>query len=358
MSRFKYLPFYVQSGDVKNRIYFVNRKESGWTILYNPESTSWEMVEWEPDGSHILMASIRSTEQDMALGTKEWTIYNDSKDCYNGVGDSYTTILTFSACTPAQYSCDDGNCVGMEQRCDGKFDCYDKTDEKECQLVTEDPSYSKGISPPPAKHMSFCELFLSVDIYEILKLDEIGRIFEIKFKMFVTWIDPRLTYQNLKTNKNLNVLQLEGQRKIWTPDIIFTNTKNSDQSIIDEKSSIRVLPDKDFFYEPSTFTERRNTYKFPGSRNFLELSRFYRIDFICNYDMALFPFDTQTCSMNFDLTEVYMFFINLVHIVFYSCKVANNFNVLRIDKLRYLGPLELTQYYVKEMNMTEVVQII
>ena len=129
-----------------------------------------------------------------------------------------------------------------------------------------------------------------------------------------------MTYQNLKTNKNLNVLQLDGQRKIWTPDIIFTNTKNSDQSVIDEKSSIRVLPDKDFFYEQSTFTERRNTYKFPGSRNFLELSRFYRIDFICNYDMALFPFDTQTCSMNFDLTEVYN---HLILATFTLCLILN-----------------------------------
>ena len=41
-------------------------------------------------------------------------------------------------------------------------------------------------------------------------------------------------------------------------------------------------------------------------------------------------------------------------ILIFSYKVANNFNVLKVDKLRYLGPLELTQYYVKSMNMTEV----
>ena len=152
MRLFTTRPFYVQSGDLDNRIYFVHRRESHWTILYKPEFTSWQLVEWEPDGSHIVIASIRSTELDMALGTNEWTIYNDSKDCYEGEGNSYTTLLTFSACTSLQYTCEDGNCVNMEQRCDGKFDCYDKTDEKECNLIAEDPSYSKGISPPPSNY--------------------------------------------------------------------------------------------------------------------------------------------------------------------------------------------------------------
>ena len=44
--------------------------------------------------------------------------------------------------------------------------------------------------------------------------------------------------------------------------------------------------------------------KFKGKENVLELSRPYRVAFVCTYDMALFPFDTQTCSMNFMQNEV------------------------------------------------------
>ena len=35
-------------------------------------------------------------------------------------------------------------------------------------------------------------------------------------------------------------------------------------------------------------------------------------------------------------------------------QVANNFNRLKVDELRYLGPLELTQYYIKHTNFTQM----
>ena len=39
--------------------------------------------------------------------------------------------------------------------------------------------------------------------------------------MTVEWFDYRVTYQNLKTNKALNVLSSEELREIWIPFIIF-----------------------------------------------------------------------------------------------------------------------------------------
>ena len=82
------------------------------------------------------------------------------------------------------------------------------------------------------------------------------------------------------------------------------NTENFEQSEIDQKSSIRVLPNKNFTYKKSAKTIPENIYYFDGSENILELSRGYRVDFICSYNMALFPFDTQTCSMNFEQDKV------------------------------------------------------
>ena len=304
MWKFTTYSFHIQNGEVDERVYYVNRYSPKTSIFYRKESSSWELVEWENGGNSMLIASAKSSLPAMGLGTNPWTIYNDSKDCYDGDGMEYTTMLTFSSCNDEQFTCENGNCVSMERRCDGKFDCFDKTDEKDCKLIVDDPSYSKGISPPPKKNKQFCEVFISVDILEILKLDEIGKIFEIKFELFITWIDPRLTYKNLKRNPNLNVFQLDGQRSIWTPDIIFSNTKKSEQTDIDKKSMIRVLPDKDFKYTKSLKTENKNLYYFPGSENVLELTRIYHVEFLCNYDMALFPFDTQTCSMNFKQSNV------------------------------------------------------
>ena len=220
-------------------------------------------------------------------------------------------MITFTACSDTQFTCSDGNCVAMEQRCDGKINCYDESDEMECQLILFKSSYNKGISPPPKKYSNVSKIFISVDIEEILKVDEIGKVIEIKFIFYATWIDSRLTYQNLKMNPNLNVLQLDSQKKIWTPVIIFRNTKETDQSRLDDKSLIRVLPNKNFTYKKSDKGQIQNIYYFQGKENVLELSRPYRVDFICSYDMALFPFDTQTCSMNFEQNKVNILCVHL-----------------------------------------------
>ena len=164
-------------------------------------------------------------------------------------------------------------------------------------MIKFDPYYSKDIAPPPMKNSNVSDLFISVDIKKILKVDELGEVFKIKFNLYITWNDPRLTYQNLKKDPNLNVLRLEGQKNIWAPVIIFENTEESDQSKIDEKSLIRVLSNKDFKYKKSDKSEIRNTYYFQDPENVLQLSRTYKIDFICSYNMALFPFDTQTCRI-------------------------------------------------------------
>ena len=314
--KFTTKPFSVENNGLyyvnrveNNILYYVNRDESRFSMSYNTKSSAWELVEltkeWNPsEGSLKLLASVKSTMTNMALGMNLWTVYNDSKECNINDGEAYTTTLSFSVCNDTQFACQDGNCVPMERRCDGKIDCYDKSDEMECNLIVFESSYSKGISPPPKKYSNASDVFLSVDIKEILKLDEIGKTFRVKFKLYLTWIDSRLIYQNLKKNPNLNVLQLDTQKRIWAPVIIFSNTEESDRSKIDDESLIRVLPNKSFMYKKSDMANNQNIYYFHGSENILELSRTYRVDFICTYNMALFPFDTQTCSMNFEQDEV------------------------------------------------------
>ena len=309
--KFTRSPFFVENKIIewRNILYYVSAHEPRFSMSYSTKSNAWELVEWkslgnQSDGHSKLLATVKSTLTNMALGTNLWTVYNDSKECNKNDGEAYTTAITFSACNKTQFTCRDGNCVQMEQRCDGKIDCYDESDEMECNLIVFKSSYSKGISPPPKKYSNINDVFIAVDIKKILKVDEIGEIMEIKFKLYLTWIDSRLTYRNLKKNPNLNVLQPDLQSSIWTPVILFSNTKYSDQTELDKKSLIRVLPHKNFMYKKSDMSENQNIYYFHGAENILELSRTYTVGFICTYDMALFPFDTQTCSMNFEQDEV------------------------------------------------------
>ena len=52
-------------------------------------------------------------------------------------------------------------------------------------------------------------------------MNERNHIIELKFQLTVEWFEYRATYQNLKTNKALNVLSSQELREIWIPYIIF-----------------------------------------------------------------------------------------------------------------------------------------
>ena len=62
---------------------------------------------------------------------------------------------------------------------------------------------------------------VSTSLQTVIDLDERNHIIELKFKLTVEWFEYRATYQNLKTNKALNVLSSEELREIWIPFIIF-----------------------------------------------------------------------------------------------------------------------------------------
>ena len=62
---------------------------------------------------------------------------------------------------------------------------------------------------------------VSTSLQTVIDLNERNHIIELKFKLSVEWFEYRVTYQNLKTNKALNVLSSEELSQIWIPYIIF-----------------------------------------------------------------------------------------------------------------------------------------
>ena len=76
---------------------------------------------------------------------------------------------------------------------------------------------------------------------------------------------------------------------------------------------------------------------YSGSENPLLLSRFYNIEFLCDYQMHWYPFDTQTCYMEFRLEADMQTFVNLVP-----------------GSQQYQGPEELTQYFVKSSSIRSI----
>ena len=101
--------------------------------------------------------------------------------------------------------------------------------------------------------------------------------------------------------------------------------------MVDKKTSMYVD-------RMGNFTAAKNKLVFKGSENPLSVSRFYKTDFICNFDMAWYPFDTQKCSMNFFVEKGSRDLIDLL-----------------VQNLEYSGPLELTQYFIKKKVFMDMI---
>ena len=199
-----------------------------------------------------------------------------------------------------------------------------------------DSTYNKAMTPPPLENNTKVGVELSVVLQTILNLDEIGGIMYIKYVLLATWRDPGLTFHNLKRDANRNLLSEMEWSRIWVPRVIFDNTEAAEKSIMDKDAIIRVLANENFTHTTTDIHHHQNIYIFKGKETKLEMSRVYNTEFLCEFTMAWYPFDTQTCHLDFVLDASAAAFVKLVN-----------------GSLDYWGPVELAQYFVRSRMMQE-----
>ena len=226
----------------------------------------------------------------------------------------------------------------MTKRCDGVNHCEDKSDERECSLLSVDDSYDRNVNPPPLDHQEKSQVNIHIDLISILQIDEIKSKFYVKYILQAEWFDRRLSFNNLKLLPEMNILSPEDRDKIWVPNLIFDNTDSNEEAKYDKKSYIKVIPSKTFGYMIADYDVRDNTYIFDGEENALESERTYNTQFICSYKMNWYPFDTQTCYMDFIIKANADEFIKLV---------PNN--------MKYSGPIDLSTYFVRSTSICSAV---
>ena len=66
-------------------------------------------------------------------------------DCNKG--EPYNLTLKLTGCAEDDFTCADGQCISIENRCDQIVDCRDETDEKDCRLLVLKNGYNKAIPP-------------------------------------------------------------------------------------------------------------------------------------------------------------------------------------------------------------------
>ena len=163
-------------------------------------------------------------------------------------------------------------------------------------------------------------------------IQEVAQYFELKFKVNMQWKDARVVFYNIKTDEKMNSLSLYEQLSVWTPTVVFWNTKNQLRTLNDKNTFASIKREATGSIIDKAANEDIET--FSGSENGITISRVYSVQFFCEYQMAWYPFDQQTCQVEMVLDGV-----------------LENYADLLPGDLEFSGPTELTQYFVKNFEI-------
>ena len=182
----------------------------------------------------------------------------------------------------------------MSGRCDGIFQCLDKSDEDDCHLITINKEiYNKDY--PPRIEGAPLDVKVYIIIVAIQNIKELNMSFNSKITLALEWSDERVKFSNLKTEDLTNLLGYQKGTEIWIPPLIFNNTKNNIMVVHDPTASLfinkrgtpkmapRSSVNEDFYYE--------------GSENIFVYRMDYQMTYHCGFYLFRYPFDTQSCQI-------------------------------------------------------------
>ena len=145
---------------------------------------------------------------------------------------------------------------------------------------------------------------MTINLINILKVDDMESYFTIQFELQVEWVDSRLLFRNLQEKEN--AVQNNEWRNIWIPNFSLYPTKFFEETALmssDSKALLQLsLNDSAIFF--SEYIDKRNTFIYPGNNVKILKNQKLTIDFICAYNWINYPFDTQICNISLQLISI------------------------------------------------------
>ena len=274
-----------------NEILLVGEKQS--TIKFDETRKRWNL---SVEGYTVIGFS-NASHHTYSLGKHKWSIIGDS-GCTNEVEKE----LKLTSCKIGKFTCDDGQCVMMEQRCNQLPECRDGSDEKNCKVLVLKEGYNKNVPPVSVQDglKNMVNVSVSIDILMLVDIDEEDYSVEIQFSIALKWIENRATYLNLKQDWSVNALTQEDIQSLWLPKVIYENTdqKESTRLGMQFEWDTDVVVERNKNGTPAGLDTLDETELFKGDENSLVMFQTYTHRFQCIFNLKKYPFDTQTCSID------------------------------------------------------------
>ena len=176
--------------------------------------------------------------------------------------------------------------------------CRDESDEDNCKMLVKKENYNKKVSPFEYDYVNDIvipvDVKISVAVMDILSIQEIELVYVAKFRLLMEWYDYRLQYYNLKPERSNNLLSKTEIDNLWVPFAVFSNTKDSEFTKGDDDSEITITREGNFTESQDDFMDEINI--FAGRENKITFQQVYSKTFLCQYELQLYPFDTQVTS--------------------------------------------------------------
>ncbi|XP_023343018.1 uncharacterized protein LOC111712596 [Eurytemora carolleeae] len=136
-----------------NSEYLFNINDDG-KVLYLGTTTSFIIFDkaklewlWYDKKENSSVAKSTSTEDSLLLGVNTFDFSGVNADSCKKIGESMLKMITFTTCSDTQFTCNDGQCIDMEERCDQSVNCIDESDEDNCKMIFKKDNYKKTIAP-------------------------------------------------------------------------------------------------------------------------------------------------------------------------------------------------------------------
>ena len=241
------------------------------------------------------------------------------------------------------FTCADGTCITMDKRCNLVDECPDGSDEKGCDIEKIPGDYRNELFPITA---TGDPLAVSVNV-TILAFPDISTLemsYLCDYVLLMRWVDPRLKFYNLVDKYELNTLSVSVLKKIWVPIFSFPNARQAEGTVVDGGNTAVVL--KLGQPLPDDFSRATEALIYEGDESPIIMKREYLVTFNCDFDLRMYPFDTQVCLMEFQINGIPKRYLKMSVEAPEGCPEC--------DGGEYLGNRALVEYLVGSTVMEDL----